>query len=366
MANQSATTIPPPLIESNERLNQRLNLALTASNVGVWEFNLVDGSLFWDERMYKLHGITPDTFAGAYESWENCVHRDDLEMARENLQDAISGVKKFDTEFRITWPNGEIRNIRALGDVSLDEYGQPSSMCGVNWDITKQKKMQQVMVEKNNDLQHFTHIAAHDLREPCRRLQAMSNLVLEDYADSVPEEVSQVLSQIAQQAAQMSSMVDSFRALTNVGAQPVSADQCKMEEVIRTVLSEFTTELKDARVELELDYSFSGYPNLIQIMLRNIISNAVKYGSPGMKLSFSSEILEGKTTVAIENTSDYVISEPTKLFHPFVRENSQHDGQGIGLSICKRVIDMHGGSIWAEPKEGLFCIKFQLENTHEH
>jgi PAS domain S-box-containing protein len=351
-------------LNSHERLEQRLTLALRASNVGVWEYDVIAGSLVWDEQMYRLYGITGETFGGAYEAWEAGLHPEDLEAGRRDIQDAIAGIKKFDTEFRVLWPSGEVHHIRALADVFHNDAGEPSHMFGVNWDITEHKLMQAALTETNNDLEHFTHIAAHDLREPCRRILAMSRLINEDFSDELPRDVKLLMDNMGQQAAQMSGMIDSFRAMTNLGANTIALETFQMEDAIGTVLSEYQKELSRATVSVSLEEAVTGYKNLIQILLRNIISNAIKYGRIDMKLTFSVERSDGKTIFVLENTTDHGVTSGRDLFQPFVRDTQKHDGHGIGLSICKRVIDMHGGSIWVEPADGLFKLKFHLGTAH--
>jgi signal transduction histidine kinase len=349
---------------SQARLEQRLTLALRASNVGVWEYDVIAGSLVWDDQMYRLYGITEDSFGGAYEAWERGLHPEDLEAGRRELLDALAGKKKFDTEFRVLWPSGEVRYIRALADVFYNDGGEPSHMFGVNWDITEQKLMQAALTETNNDLEHFSHIAAHDLREPCRRILAMSRLISEDYSEVLPPEMKVMMDSMGQQAAQMSGMIDSFRAMTNLGANSISLEAFRMEDAIATVLVEYSKELKHAEVSVKVSKAVTGYRNLVQILLRNIISNATKYGAPDMSLSFYTERNDGKTTFVVENSTDHDVTTKRDLFQPFVRDTHKHDGQGIGLSICKRVIDMHGGQIWVDSVDGRFTLKFHLGAAH--
>lgn len=350
--------------ETSERLSQRLTLALRASGIGVWEYNVVAGTINWDEQMYALYGITSDTFSGAYEAWEKGLHPDDLEQGRKDLTDALAGIRKFDTEFRVVWPSGEVRDIHAIADVFHDESGNPSHMYGVNTDITDEKKLRADLEQHNKDLRHFSHIAAHDLREPCRRQCAITQIIIEDHAESLPADLKKLLQQVDQQANHMLGLINSFRSLTNIGTQALESEELQMRDVIQSVLGEFEDKLTAVTVDCRTQVVAVGYLNLVQILLRNIISNAIKYGSANMHLSFYDEIHLGKQTIVIENTCEALLESRADLFQPFVRSTDKADGQGMGLSICKRVIDLHGGSIWIEPVSNLFRIKFNLESSH--
>ncbi len=129
-----------------EKLRQtadRLALAVRAGGVGIWEYDVVNNRLIWDEQMSRLYGIRPDPSRKAYEDWHTGVHPEDRPRGDEEIQQALRGEKDFDTEFRVLWPDGTIRNIRALAVVQRDAAGKPLRMIGTNWDITAQKQREE-------------------------------------------------------------------------------------------------------------------------------------------------------------------------------------------------------------------------------
>ncbi len=121
---------------------QRLDLAIKASKIGIWDWDIEKNNLIWDNQMYKLYGIDKNKFTNAYESWLKSLHPDDKERSEIEVQNALTKNKELDTEFKILKANGEIRNIRALGTTTLDSEGHPLRMTGVNWDITNEKKVE--------------------------------------------------------------------------------------------------------------------------------------------------------------------------------------------------------------------------------
>ena len=118
----------------------RLSLATSAGGVGIWDYDVVHDCLVWDEQMYRLYGVTPEQFSGAYAAWQAGVHPEDGQRGDEEIQRALRGEQEFNTEFRVLWPNGTIRNVRALAFVQRDASGRPLRMIGTNWDITAQKQ----------------------------------------------------------------------------------------------------------------------------------------------------------------------------------------------------------------------------------
>ena len=88
---------------------------MEAGSVGIWDYDIVNNRLVWDEQMHRLYGITSDQFCGAYEAWQSGVHPEDRLRGDEEIQLALRGEKKFDTEFRVLWPDGTTHNIRGIG-----------------------------------------------------------------------------------------------------------------------------------------------------------------------------------------------------------------------------------------------------------
>lgn len=139
--------------EAQKMTTKRLELAMHASNVGVWELNLITGGLVWDERMFGLYDVKKKDFSGHYVDWKNTVHPGDLKIADAALKHSIETKTKFDTTFRVIWSTGEIRVMRAFADIIM-KNGVPIQMIGVNWDITdiREKELKLEKVARVDDL----------------------------------------------------------------------------------------------------------------------------------------------------------------------------------------------------------------------
>ncbi|TGK14437.1 PAS domain-containing sensor histidine kinase [Leptospira stimsonii] len=135
-------------IESELKLTlDRLALATKAAKVGIWDLDLIDDRLSWDEAMYALYGVKADTFSGAYAAWESGLHPEDLERCRIEHKNALEGIKDFDMEFRVIWPDGSVRHIKAIAIVQRMASGKPFRMVGTNWDITEHKNAETALKE---------------------------------------------------------------------------------------------------------------------------------------------------------------------------------------------------------------------------
>jgi len=143
-------------LEARQRLiNERFSLAVEAARIGVWELDFVRNLLVWDEQMCRLYGISSERFSGTYQDWAKGLHPEDLPRAHEAVQLARDGVKPFDTEFRVIWPNGEVRHLRAFARLVKDEAGTPIRMTGVNYDITESKRAAEALGASERMLREF-------------------------------------------------------------------------------------------------------------------------------------------------------------------------------------------------------------------
>ena len=133
--------------EQLKQLNERFVLATDAAKIGVWDLDLINNKLTWDNRMFQLYGIGQNDFEHAYEAWQKGVHPDDLERADKEVQQAVSGEKEFDTEFRILRPDKEVRYLKASAQVIRDQSGLPVRMIGVNFDITDRKLAEKQLLQ---------------------------------------------------------------------------------------------------------------------------------------------------------------------------------------------------------------------------
>jgi PAS domain S-box-containing protein len=135
-----------------QRTSAQLALATLAGGVGLWDYDIVNNILVWDDQMLELYGIDKKNFKGTYETWLAVLHPDDRARGDSEIQMAIRGEKEFNTEFRVLWPDKTVRYIKARTIVQSDGSGKALRMIGTNWDITEQK-----LVEKELQVTEARH-----------------------------------------------------------------------------------------------------------------------------------------------------------------------------------------------------------------
>jgi sensor domain CHASE-containing protein/signal transduction histidine kinase len=172
------------------RLSRRLDLALSASTVGVWDYNIDRDELIWDSRMNELYGMPGDKREHSYLDWRERLHPDDLPEASAVFQAAIEGRARYETRFRLLLPGGEIRHIRAIGAVYREADGT-SKIVGVNWDVTAEVERERELEDKRREAEaasvaksRFLATMSHEIRTPMSGVLGMLDLLIASRLDA--------------------------------------------------------------------------------------------------------------------------------------------------------------------------------------
>ena len=145
--------------EQLSQMAQRLELATSAAQIGVWDWTISTNELVWDDRMFALYGVQKDTFGGAYEAWLSTVHPDDRARCDAAIQQALRNEQPYDIEFRVLWPNDTEHVIKATAQVLRDADGVPRRMTGVNYDITENHQAYEALRASEAQTRHIVEAA---------------------------------------------------------------------------------------------------------------------------------------------------------------------------------------------------------------
>jgi PAS domain S-box-containing protein len=137
----------------------KLDLALASAGMGTWILNLADGKRHFDDQIYHLLGINPDTFQGTPEEFFHVIHPEDHEKVKEALDRTINLGLPYEPEYRVILPDGTIRFIAARGMMTLDDTGKPMRIDGVGWDITERKQIEEALLESESKFRDLSEKA---------------------------------------------------------------------------------------------------------------------------------------------------------------------------------------------------------------
>lgn len=147
------------MTDSLAHANERIAVAVRSAAMGVWEYDLESNALYWDDQMYTIYGRERSSNAEPYTLWRDNLYADDLAGAEQALNDAIAGRQPFNTQFRISWPDGSIRHLKASANVIRDHAGKPLRMIGANLDVTDQVVTAAALLENQQLLQRVSRLA---------------------------------------------------------------------------------------------------------------------------------------------------------------------------------------------------------------
>lgn len=208
----------------------------------------------------------------------------------------------------------------------------------------------------NKELESFSYSVSHDLRAPLRSLNGYSQALLEDYGTKLEERAQHYLKRIQLNSERMANLIDDLLKLSRVTRQVLSKQEINLSKVAREVLKELEEKysLEYTNVHIDSGMIAQADPHLIRIALHNLLDNAIKFSakSEQPEIIFSSFVDENnhKVWFVSDNGVGFDMQYAGKLFGAFQRLHDKDDypGTGIGLSIVQRVINRHGGKIWAE------------------
>ena len=359
-----------------EILNSRYRLALSASQVGIWDWDLTTNFMICDEMIYVIYGFKKEeTDQTAVEIWQEAIHPDDKDRVRSHLVNCLKNRNKFDVEYRIRWPNKEIRFVRSIADTFYDENNRAFRMVGANWDITEPKLMEIELKRSNEDLDQFAYIASHDLREPLRGMRNFSQFLIEDYSDALDEEGKGYLSVIQKLGKRLEKYLDSLLYYSRLGREKLAFKKTNLSELIPEI---YNTYLDPSLKNIEIKYS-SDLPSIVcdpiklTKILGNLFQNAIRYNHSQVKiieLEYK-QLGEDRHQFWIRDNGIGMKSEHwNRIFTIFKRLHSKDEydqGSGLGLAMAKKAVEQHGGEIWVESSEidKGSCFSFTIKEVSE-
>lgn len=270
----------------------------------------------------------------------------------------------------------EVREERLGGEFILstspmfDSQGQMIGAVHVARDITERKKaedeimrlnetLEQRVKERTSELEAFSYSVSHDLRAPLRTIDGFSQVLLEDYEDKLDDEGKSYLARIKHATINMGNLIEDMLKLYKVSRTEMTIAPVNLSAIARSI----TDELYHTQPERLADFIIADNlealadPGLIRVVFENLLGNAWKFTSKRAKteIEFGLTKKDNQNVYFIrDNGAGFDMEYADKLFAPFQRLHSieEYSGTGIGLAIVKRIINRHGGRVWAEAQSG--------------
>ncbi len=341
-------------------LSNRLQLALRATSIGIWDWDITKGNTVWDEEMYRIYDIDPKDPRTITEAWEAAVHPDDLKRVNEELQMTIRGEKEFDTEFRVTWRDKTIHYVNGNALVLRDQSGNPLRMIGTNRDITQRKEAEIEILQLNQNLDQFANITAHDLQEPIRMVSGFLGLLEKKYQDVLDEQGKSYIYRAKDGADRMSILIRDLLEFSRSGNKAAKKEPVNLNQVMDLVNKDMSIVMTDTGAALHVPPclpTVTGTQSALYRLFLNLISNGIKFRkkdtAPDVCLSVK-ELPDSWEFTLQDNGIGIKEEDQPKLFNAFQRlhRRDEYPGTGLGLVTCKKIVEVHGGKIWITSEYG--------------
>lgn len=226
-------------------------------------------------------------------------------------------------------------------------------------DETENKKLQDSLTESNSALEQFAFVASHDLQEPLRTVSSYADLLVRRYGSQLDEEGKQFINVISNGAKRMNALVQDLLIYARVQTEHNRPASSSLDAMLETALSQLKTSIEecDAVVTHDPLPEVPADQGQLVRLFQNLVGNSLKYRKPGVRPNVHVAAQEEGNAWVIsvqDNGIGFDPKESAKIFRPFVRLHSHHEipGTGVGLAICRRIVEHHGGRMWVESKAG--------------
>jgi len=348
----------------------RLNIALEAGGMGAWEWNIEQSKVTWSPQLEAIHGLATGTFGGTLEDFQRDMHPEDRARVRETIDAAVSSGNDYRVEYRFVRPNGSIGWLEARGRL----MNAPRRMVGVCQDISDRKETEQALLNQaellsrsNADLREFAYIASHDLQEPLRNVSTFTQLLAQRYKGQLDSDAETFMKYIVDSAIRMTQLIRDLLAYSQlIHGADAAIGEVPLRETVDWALDNLRSSIEASGAVVEtgsLPTLRCGKAQIAQVF-QNLISNAIKYRSADPpRIHITAERDETGWIISVrDNGIGIAPMYHDKVFGVFRRlHGTDYAGTGIGLAICKKIIEKHGGRIWveSEPGEGA-AFKFSI------
>ncbi len=344
--------------------------------VPVWTCDNEGKCDFINERWLERTGSRLEDNLGY--GWKAYIDERDSENTFKAWREAVeSGADQFEYEFHLKIKDGTSRRYLSRGvRLEPDKSGANTIWFGCAVDVEDQRlseeKLEQLVSQRteeisalnedltlmNEELEQFNYVAAHDLREPLRVVRGFSDLLVEAASKDLDEESKEYLDFIDQAVDRMQVLIDSLLQLSRLGRGKVEFDVIEPRACIDIAMENLSMQEEGAseQVVVEAIPPVLGNQGQLIQLFQNLISNAIKF-SDGANRSvvISSTTQDGNVIISVKDNGIGIAPEfKDKVFLPFQRLHSreEYDGSGIGLSIVKKIVDLHKGELWLESEIG--------------
>lgn len=368
------------LIASERQLREAQKVAL----LGSWEYDYATGNLTWSSQLYELFKIDK-SFVVNFDSCLMKIVSEEFHAELLNVRD-IPHQKVFNFSYKKEVANVGIRWFQMRGEKSFDAENRPAKISGIIQDITNKKSQDDIirtalkaLNEKNEDLkkyidsnmqlENFAYMASHDLKAPIRTIVSFTQLLKRSLQDRLQEDEAEFLHYISSGANSMKNLIEDLLTYSRVNTKNHQLEEVALPTIIERIQTDLSTELETSQAVIKV----KNIPDVIQAdltmmrqLFQNLLENAIKFRKEGLQpdIEIGCKASDEYWHFYIKDNGIGISLEfQEKIFLLFrkLHSSSKYEGTGIGLALCKKIVEQHGGKIWVDEQhiDGT-CFQFTL------
>lgn len=376
-------------VEEVRYSNQKYDLVAEATNDAIWDWNRESDEVIRTGKGLKvLFGYEPEEAARDKDFWKKRIHPEDLDRVIQKQSACLEDTAQlyWEDEYRLLKKDGNYAYVFDKGYIIRDENGRATRLIGATRDISERKENEALMNDLNKRLKHradelaasnvelerFAYIASHDMQEPLRMITSFLQLFKKKYEDQIDETAEQYIHFAVDGADRMKKLIQDLLEYSRVGSNKDDLADIDTTHLVQEVLKVFTTRIDEMKADIRVDPLPAVRANRVQLfqLFQNLVGNALKYHSGNnaiVEISGSEE----ETQYVFSIRDNGIGIKPVffeKIFVLFQRlhHKNEYSGTGIGLAICKKIVEKHGGKIWVESEPGKgSCFYFTISKQPE-
>jgi PAS domain S-box-containing protein len=345
---------------------EKLEFSLDSGNIGIWEWDLKTNEVNLDARMEKMFGLQAGEFEKTYNAFESLVHEEDLSHIQKAIRNSLEKSLPLETVFRLRSKSQKTKFISAKGFLNNDIKGNHVSFTGVCIDVTGLQegterlisKLNEELLRSNKELESFAYIASHDLQEPLRMVTSFTQLLSLQYSDKLDGRAQEYINYAVDGSKRMYDLLNSLLAYSRIQTKGKSFHRVELLQVLETTKKNLALKIRERDAVIKYDglpVVFADEGQMIQLF-QNLITNSIKFCNKPPRINISSEDIGDHYIISIGDNGIGIESQYfDRIFVIFQRlfpKGGEYEGTGIGLAICRRIVERHGGKIWVESEPG--------------
>ncbi len=350
-----------------------------AEHFGTFERMIDADRSTWSTGIYKIFEVDESVRDIDYQFTLKFVHPQDVPFVKECIRNAVNGSSSTGFEFRIITERGNIKVLHCLTRVIVGKNGNPVKFVGSVRDITAERAIEEHLKNKmdelhhsNSELEEFAYAASHDMQEPLRKITTFSDRLSEKYKEVLEGEGAMYLTRMAASAESMRLLINSLLEFSKITKTSAAYEAVNLNTIIQQVMSDLELKMEETATVIHCGNlpQIDAVPSQMKQLFANLISNAIKFHKQGVspvitiqeeplsseeKQSYNLSKKQYYKIVVADNGIGFEQEYASRIFQVFQRLHgkSEYPGSGIGLAICKKILEFHHGIIYAENVEGI-------------